>query len=32
VLRHPEFGERRETVVLTITQPGFVSVDLRPAR
>jgi hypothetical protein len=32
VLRHPDLGERRETVVLTATQPGTLSVDLRQTR
>ena len=29
VLRHPEFGERRETVVVTLKQPARLGVDMR---
>lgn len=29
VFRHPELGERRQTVVVTLTAPARVSVDLR---
>jgi PEGA domain len=29
VLRHPQFGERRERVVLTATQPTRLGVDMR---
>lgn len=32
VLRHPELGERRESVLLTTAQPGLLSVDLRPVK
>ncbi len=30
VLRHPEFGERRQTVILTLRAPTRVSVDFQP--
>jgi PEGA domain len=29
VLRHPEFGERRETVMVTLKQPARLGVDMR---
>jgi hypothetical protein len=29
VLRHPEFGERRETVTVTLRQPARLGVDMR---
>jgi hypothetical protein len=29
VLRHPEFGERRETVTVTLKQPARLGVDMR---
>ena len=29
VLRHPEFGERRETVIVTLKQPARLGVDMR---
>jgi hypothetical protein len=29
VLRHPEFGERRETIVVTLKQPARLGVDMR---
>jgi hypothetical protein len=29
-LRHPEFGERRETVVITVDRPARLGVDMRP--
>lgn len=29
ILRHPELGERRQTVLITLNQPARVSVDLR---
>ena len=29
VLRHPEFGERRETVTITLRQPARLGVDMR---
>jgi PEGA domain len=29
VLRHPQFGERRETVVVTLNQPTRLGVDMR---
>ena len=30
VFRHPEFGERRQTVVVSLARPARVSVDMRP--
>jgi hypothetical protein len=30
VFRHPQFGERRETVLVTLKQPARIGVDLRP--
>jgi hypothetical protein len=32
LLRHPQFGERRESVLLTLQEPAHVSVDLRQGR
>ena len=32
VFRHPEFGERRQTVVVSLKTPGRVSVDMRRPR
>jgi serine/threonine-protein kinase len=29
IFRHPELGERRETVVITVGKPARVGVDLR---
>jgi hypothetical protein len=29
VFRHPEFGEKKETVTVTLTKPARVSVDMR---
>jgi hypothetical protein len=29
VFRHPEFGERRQSVVVSLKSPGRVSVDMR---
>jgi hypothetical protein len=29
VLRHPQLGERREQVLVTLNQPAHLSVDLR---
>jgi hypothetical protein len=29
VFRHPQFGERRETVVVTLRQPARLGVDMR---
>jgi hypothetical protein len=29
VFKHPDFGERRESVVVTLTKPARISVDLR---
>jgi hypothetical protein len=29
VFRHPDLGERHQTVVVTATEPARVSVDLR---
>ena len=32
VLRHPELGERRVPVVITLAQPARVSVDFRAGK
>ena len=32
VFRHPEFGERRQTVLVSLKTPGRVSVDMRRPR
>jgi hypothetical protein len=29
VFRHPELGERRQTVIVTLGSPARVSVDMR---
>ena len=29
VFKHPDFGERHESVIVTLTKPARISVDLR---